>query len=300
MWLGGRGGIHKDNRPCVSWRASCKIEGMEQNLSLPHGTLAWNDVGPHRGSQTVVLLHGFPHDRGLWDAQRDACESAFPDTRFLMPDLPGFGRSAPLTTSGMDGYADAVAAMLDAAGVNQAVIGGLSMGGYVAFAFWRRHAARVRALMLMDTKAGADNEAAAAKRRELIATVQRDGVGALVDSLVASQLGPATRERDPALVERVGVMLRRAPASGVVSAAQAMIDRRDSTDTLETITVPTLVLVGMDDELTPVAESIAMSSAIPGSRLVTIPDAGHLSPLEQPHVVNAAIAEFLDVAVRKN
>jgi len=93
-------------------------------------------------------------------------------------------------------------------------------------------------------------------------------------------------------------MLRRAPALGVVSAAQAMMDRPDSTGTLETITVPTLVLVGVDDLLTPVTESIAMSSAIRGSRLVTIPDAGHLAPLEQPQVVNAAIAEFLDVAVR--
>jgi len=271
---------------------------MEQILALPHGTLAWEDVGPHRGSIPVVLLHGFPHDRGLWSAQRSAHETAFPDTRLLVPDLPGFGRSAPLARPGMDGYADAVAAMLDAAGVPQAVIGGLSMGGYVALAFWRRHPARVRALMLMDTRAGADDESGRAKRRELIATVQRDGVGAIVDGLVASQLGPVTRERNPALVERVAVMLRRAPASGVVGAVQAMIDRPDSSGTLETITAPTLVLVGVDDALTPVAESIAMSAAIRGSRLVTVPDAGHLAPLEQPQVVNAAIAEFLDVAVR--
>jgi len=271
---------------------------MEQTLALPHGTLAWDDVGPHRGSVTVVLLHGFPHDRGLWSGQLSAHDTAFPGTRLLVPDLPGFGGSTPLATPGMDGYADAVVAMLDAAGVTQAVIGGLSMGGYVALAFWRRHPDRVRALMLMDTKAGADDEPGRAKRRELIATVQRDGIGALVDGLLASQLGPVTRERAPALVERVAVMLRRAPASGVIGAAQAMMNRPDSTGTLETITVPTLVLVGVDDALTPVRDSIAMSTAVRGSRLVTIPDAGHLAPLEQPQVVNAAIAEFLDVAVR--
>lgn len=271
---------------------------MEQTLALPHGTLTWDDVGPHRGALTVVLLHGFPHDRSLWSGQVSAHDTAFPGTRLLVPDLPGFGRSAPLAVPGMDGHADAVAALLDAAGVSQAVIGGLSMGGYVAMAFWRRHPDRVRALILMDTKAGADDDAGRAKRRELIATVQRDGVGMLVDGLVASQLGPVTLEREPAAVERVAVMLRRAPALGVVSAAQAMMDRPDSTGTLETITVPTLVLVGVDDLLTPVTESIAMSSAIRGSRLVTIPDAGHLAPLEQPQVVNAAIAEFLDVAVR--
>jgi pimeloyl-ACP methyl ester carboxylesterase len=172
------------------------------------------------------------------------------------------------------------------------------MGGYVAFAFWRRHAARVRALLLMDTKAPADTDEARVKRRDLITTVQRDGVGAVVPGMIPSQLGVTTRRDNPALVERLEVMLRRAPASGVTAAAQAMMDRSDSTATLETITVPTLVLVGDEDTLTPVSDALAMSAAIPGSRLVTIPGAGHLAPLEQPAVVNAAIAEFLDVAVR--
>lgn len=219
-------------------------------MALPHGTLAWDDVGPHRGSVPVVLLHGFPHDRGLWSGQVSSYATAFPGTRLLVPDLPGFGRSTRLSAATMDGFADAVAALCRT------------------------------------------------KRRALIATVQQEGVGPLVEGLVASQLGPGTRERDPVQVERVAVMLRRAPASGVIDAAQAIMDRPDSTGTLDTITVPTLVLVGVDDALTPVTDSIAMSSAIRRSRLVTIPDAGHLAPLEQPHVVNAAVAEFLDVAVR--
>jgi pimeloyl-ACP methyl ester carboxylesterase len=116
--------------------------------------------------------------------------------------------------------------------------------------------------------------------------------------MIPSQLGVTTRRDNPVLVERLEVMLRRAPASGVTAAAQALMARIDSTPTLETITVPTLVLVGDEDTLTPVSDALAMSAAIPGSRLVTIPGAGHLAPLEQPAVVNAAIAEFLDVAVR--
>ena len=196
----------------------------------------------------------------------------------------------------MDGYADAIAAMLDAAGVATAVIGGLSMGGYVVFAFWRRHAQRVRALMLMDTRGPGDSEEARAKRRDVIATVTREGAGDLVPTLIGQQLGPTTRSANPALVAQVEVMLRRAPASGVIGAATAMMDRIDSTPTLESITVPTLVLVGEEDTLTPVSDALVMSSAIRGSRLVTVPAAGHLAPLEQPAVVNAAIAEFLDVA----
>jgi pimeloyl-ACP methyl ester carboxylesterase len=150
----------------------------------------------------------------------------------------------------------------------------------------------------MDTKAPADTDEARVKRRDLITTVQRDGVGAVVPGMIPSQLGVTTRRDNPVLVERLEVMLRRAPASGVTAAAQALMDRIDSTPTLERITVPTLVLVGDEDTLTPVSDALAMSAAIPGSRLVTIPGAGHLAPLEQPAVVNAAIAEFLDVAVR--
>lgn len=272
---------------------------MEQFLALPHGVLGWDDIGPRHAPITLVLLHGFPHDRGLWSAQLEAKDTAFHDVRILLPDLPGFGGSTPLSDPHMDGYADAIAALLDAAGVQQAVIAGLSMGGYVAFAFWRRHAARVQALILMDSKAPADTDAARVKRRDLITTVECDSVGAIVPGLLSAQLGSTTRATRPEIVEQVAMMLRRAPASGVIGAATAMLSRIDSTDTLEQITVPTLVMVGEEDTLTPLSDAIAMSAGIRGARLVTIRAAGHLAPLEQPAVVNAAIAEFLDVAVRE-
>ena len=269
---------------------------MEQTLALPHGLLAWEELGSRTAATTLVLLHGFPHDRGLFAAQI-AAHASMSGVRLLVPDLPGFGRSTPLATPHMDSYADAVVRMLDAAGVHQAVIGGLSMGGYIAFAFWRRHPDRVRAMVLMDTKPGADAEAVLVKRRETIETVDRDGVGAVVGGMIPGQLGATTRASNPALVERLEVMLRRAPARGLTDAVRAMMTRIDSTGTLETITVPTLVIVGDEDTLTPPAESIAMAAAIPGARLVTVAGAGHLSPMEAPDVVNAALAEFLDVAL---
>ncbi|MCC7052375.1 MAG: alpha/beta fold hydrolase [Gemmatimonadaceae bacterium] len=272
---------------------------MEHMIALPHGTLAWEAAGPHDAAVTLVLVHGFPHDRGLWTAQLAAQAAVFPHARILVPDLPGLGRSTPLPDPSIDGYADAIAALLDHVGAQQAVIAGLSMGGYVAFAFWRRHAARVRALMLLDTRADADTDAVKEKRSALITRVQTDGVGAVVGGMLPDQLGTTTRASQPALVERIEVMLRRAPASGVIGAALAMRDRIDSRPTLETITVPTLVVVGAEDTLTPPKDAQAIAAAIRGSRLVTIPDAGHLSPAEQPDVVNAAMAEFLDVAVTR-
>lgn len=272
---------------------------MEHTLALSHGTLAWEEVGSRRAGITLLLLHGFPHDRALWSAQLASHEEHFPDVRLLVPDLPGFGQSSPLAQPSMDAYADTLEALLDAAGVEQAVVGGLSMGGYIAFAFWRRHSARVRALILADTKAAADTEPARVKRRDLITSVECDGVGSVVGGMLQSTLGTTTRTESPALVAQVEVMLRRAPASGVIGAAQALMHRDDSTATLETITVPTLVLVGDEDTVTPVSDAIVMSGAIRGSRLVTVPGAGHLSPLEQPTIVTAAIAEFLDVVVRQ-
>jgi 3-oxoadipate enol-lactonase len=246
----------------------------------------------------VVLLHGFPHDRSLWSAQVAATPTQLAGTRLLLPDLPGFGGSASLDAPSMDGYADAIAAMLDAARIEQAVIGGLSMGGYVALAFWRRHTSRVRALLLLDTKAAADSDAAKLKRRELITTVEALGVASIVDGLLPGQLGQTTRSTQPRIVAQVTAMLQRAPGSGVIGAATAMMQRIDSTPTLATITVPTLVVVGEEDTLTPPTDALALSSGIAGSRLVSVAGAGHLSPLEQPASVNAAIAEFLDVSVR--
>jgi 3-oxoadipate enol-lactonase len=271
---------------------------MEQILALPHGHLAWDDIGPRTAPITLLLVHGFPHDRGLWSAQIEASDTAFRDVRILVPDLPGFGQSTPLADPQMDAYSDALAALLDAADVHRAVIAGLSMGGYVAFAFFRKYEARVQGLILMDSKAAADTEPARNKRRDLITTVECDGVGAIVPGLLVGQLGSTTRATQPAVVAQVEMMLRRAPATGVIGAATAMLTRVDSTPTLAQVSVPTLVLVGEEDTLTPVTDAIAMSAGIRGSRLVTIGEAGHLAPLEQPAVVNAAIAEFLDVALR--
>jgi len=270
---------------------------MEHTLTVNDGTLAWDDVGPQDASQVVVLLHGFPHDRTLWRFQIEQRAAAFPQVRLLIPDLPGFGRSTALENPSMDGFADSIASLLDAAGVERAVIAGLSMGGYIAFAFWRKHASRVRALILIDTKADPDTESGRASRRALITTVECDGVVVAVAGMLEQQLGATTRADRPALADAVAEMLRRAPARGVIGAAQALMNRPSSTETLSTVTVPTLVLVGIEDTLTPPTDAFAMAAALPRSRLVTIADAGHLAPLEQPATVNAAIAEFLEVAL---
>jgi pimeloyl-ACP methyl ester carboxylesterase len=249
--------------------------------------LAYDDCGT---GLPVVLMHGFPHDRTLWKPQL----GAFVDVcRCIAPDLRGFGSSLVEPPYSIDQYADDVVALLDKLGIDRAVIGGLSMGGYVAFAIWRRHRERVRALMLADTRAGPDTDEARVARRAQIDLVRSRGAAVLAAQLIPGQLGTRTRERHPDIIEVVRDMIARAPVEGIVGALEAMMSRPDSTSTLATIGVPTLVLVGEEDRLTPLAEAEKIHAGISGSRLEIIAGAGHLSGIERPAAFNHLLSEFV-------
>jgi 3-oxoadipate enol-lactonase len=250
-------------------------------------SIGYDDVG---NGLPVVFLHGFPHNRSLWAPQVGGLAAP---CRTMAFDFRGFGESSVTPTFSMDRYADDVAAALAALGVGRAVVAGLSMGGYVAFAFWRRHPALVRALVLCDTKAGADDEKGRAGRRDMIALVREKGSSAIADKMIPGMVGKSTREKNPDLVEAMHRMMSLAPPEGVAGALDAMLNRPDSVQTLATITVPTLILVGEEDALTPVGESRAMHHAIPGSDLQIIAGAGHVSNVERPAAFNHLLSEFL-------
>ena len=241
----------------------------------------------------VVMLHGFPHDRTLWTAQR---LSLAPQVRCIVPDLRGFGHSSTHGPFSMDQYADDVVALLDWLGIEAAVLCGLSMGGFVAMAMWRRHPGRIRALIFSDTRAGADSDEARTRRDELIAIVKRDGSRAIADAQLQGMLGKETRARRPDVVNTVRVMMARQSAAGITGAPQALRDRPDSRETLGTITVPTLVVVGEDDVLTPIKEARAIAEALPAAarvRMEIIAGAGHLPCVERPAATTHALSDFL-------
>jgi pimeloyl-ACP methyl ester carboxylesterase len=249
--------------------------------------LAYDDVGT---GIPLVLVHGFPHNRGLWAPQVNALVDR---ARCLAPDLRGLGESMASAPYSMDQYADDLAALMDVAKAERAVIAGLSMGGYVAFAFWRRHRDRVRALVLADTKAGADSPEGKEKRKHMIFMARERGSEAVADAMIAGMVGKSTREKSPEIVDFMHAMMVSAPVDGVVGALQAMMDRPDSTPTLATIDVPVLIVVGDEDALTPVKESEAMHAAITGSRLEVLTGAGHVSNVERPAAFNHVLSEFL-------
>jgi len=250
--------------------------------------LAYDDVG---SGPAILLLHAFPLDRSMWAPQLGALVTA---GRCIAPDFRGLGATEGATPYSMDQYADDVAALVQALGAGPAVVVGLSMGGYVAFALWRRHRAHVRALVLVDTRPGPDSDEGREKRRRLIEVARARGSGAVADLQIASMVGETTRARRPDVVETIRSMIAAAPVGGIVGALEAMMARPDSSATLGTIDVPTLVVVGEEDALTPPPEARAMHERIRGSRLEVLAGAGHIANLEQPSAFNHVVGEFIE------
>jgi pimeloyl-ACP methyl ester carboxylesterase len=254
--------------------------------TLPGGlTLGYDEAG---SGPPLVLLHAFPLDRAMWRSQLAALADV---AHVYAPDLPGFGESAaaPFT---VEGVADVVAEFLVAQGIVKAAVCGLSMGGYVALALARRHADKLAALILADTRAGIDDTATKANRDKSIALVNEKGSAALFDGMLPKVVGDAART-DDTLVARLKEIAARQPAASVAAALAALRDRPDANAGLKGITVPTLVLVGEHDGVTPPLSAANLSAQIRGSKLVHIPGAGHLSNVENPDAFNAAVRDFL-------
>jgi YbgC/YbaW family acyl-CoA thioester hydrolase len=241
----------------------------------------------------ILFVHGYPFDRTIWRDQIDALDGL----RRIAPDLRGMGESdAPDLGYGMGIYADDLAALLDALGVEEVVLCGLSMGGYVIFEFLRRWRSRARALILIDTRAEADGTEARRARDAAAATARDEGAAAVAEAMLPKVLSPSTLEREPETVDRVRGIMAATPVAGMVGALASIRDRHDSTGLLPVLGgLPTLVIVGEDDTLTPPDGARRMAAAIPGARLVVIPGAGHVPPVEQPSATTAAIRDFLRV-----
>lgn len=245
------------------------------------------------GEETpILLLHAFPLNGREWEPQIESLGSRY---RLIAPDLKGFGgSSAPADRSAysMDAYADEMKGLLDHLGVERVVLAGLSMGGYIALAFWRRYRNAVQALVLADSRAEADPPEGVAKRTNQQQTVLEQGIAPLVEVLPGALLGETTRAKKPDVVDRAKALMEN-PAEGYIGALEAMKARPDSTEDLAAISVPTMILVGEEDTLTPPELSRKMHEHIGGSRLVVVPEAGHLSNLEAPDAFNGALADFL-------
>ena len=250
--------------------------------------MAYDDTGG--GGAAVALLHGFPFDRRMWRGQLEALGGEF---RVVAPDLRGFGETTFAGGMTVESLAEDVAALLDELGLRRVVLGGLSMGGYVAFEFLRKFRGRVRALVLADTRPQADDAAARRAREENAQKVLSEGIAPFVESMLPKLLSPGTRERGGGVVEGVRAMMLGTRPDTAAAALRAMAIRRDQTELLPSIDVPALIVVGAEDSLTPPSDAEAMSAKVADSRLVVIEGAGHLSNVERPEEFNRALIEFM-------
>lgn len=255
--------------------------------------LAYSDEG---SGSAVVLLHGFPLSRAMW---REQIAALAPSHRVIAPDLRGHGGSPdPEGLYTMDELADDVIELLDGLGIGGPIaLGGLSMGGYVALSIMERCGKRVGALLLMDTRASADTpEAARDREANAQAVLAAQSARSLVEKMVPRLFSQATLNDHPERVEPLRCLMEETSPRGIAGALRGMAIRPDRRALLAQIAVPTLVLVGEDDVVTPPDEARGIASAIPGARLVVIPKAGHLAPYENPGASNQAILQFLATA----
>ena len=244
----------------------------------------------------LVLLHAFPIDARMWDDVRAPLAE---HTRVITPDQRGLGRSPmPLTdrAPSLDDAARDVVALLDRLGIERAVLGGCSMGGYVTMAALRIAPERVGGVVLIDTKASADADEARANRLAMADRVESEGVGFLPEAMMGALVGRTTRQRRPEVVRRVRELILEQPPAGVAWAQRAMAVREDATGLLRDADVPAVVVVGEEDTVNPPEVAREFADTLPRGELVVLPEAGHLAPLEAPAGVIDAIARVLERA----
>jgi len=255
--------------------------------------IAYDD---HGAGLPILFLHAFPLNRSMWVDQVKALldENRF---RLVAPDWRGFGESDITTeVSTMEMFADDTAALMDALGIDGAILCGLSMGGYVAFAFLRKYPQRVSGLILADTRPGADTAEARANRENVAILAESEGTGAIADLQLPRLISDYTRQHFPVVELRTRQMIGAATSQGIAAASRGMALRGDSSDLLSAITCPTRVLVGEHDVLTPADTARDYAAKIAWAQFIVIPRAGHLSNLEQPQAFLQAVSGFLQAS----
>ncbi|MQF48548.1 alpha/beta fold hydrolase [SAR202 cluster bacterium AC-647-N09_OGT_505m] len=252
--------------------------------------IAYDDRGSGDGPP-LLLVHGFPLDKRMWEPQVQALTGEF---RIITADLRGHGESqvtpGPYT---MDLLADDLKGLMDALSLQSVVLGGFSMGGYAVFSFYRKYPERVHSLMLLDTRPQPDSDDAKKGREDMAQLAEREGAGPIAERLIPRLLAPDTVANRQDVVDKVRTMITQCPVEGIAGDLRGMALREDSSDLLSKIDVPTLIVVGDQDAITPPAESHMMASIINGATVVEVSGSGHLSNLENPDEFNHAIHDFL-------
>jgi 3-oxoadipate enol-lactonase len=269
---------------------SMPTSGRLRYLDAPPQGVATPSTASSRPPRTLVLIHAFPLNARMWEPQLALAEHGW---RVIAPHLRGMEGPGDPPAASMDDYAGDVIDLLDSLHIHEAVIGGLSLGGYVTLAMFRHAPRYFSGMVLADTRSQADTPEGIEGRKRMLALLREKGARAVVEDMMPKLVGDTSRRERPELADRLRDLATANPEPAIAGALNAMMTRADSTPLLSSIHCPTLIVVGEEDVLTPPQLSEDMHRAIPGSELATIKAAGHLSSLEQPGAFNAALATFL-------
>jgi 3-oxoadipate enol-lactonase len=257
-----------------------RVNGIKMKVSL-------SGSGP-----PLLFVHGFPLNHHMWQAQIDWFQNQF---TVIAPDLRGFGGSEITQgTVGMQQHADDLNALLDALKIEEPVIFcGLSMGGYIAWEFWNFYSQRLRAFILCDTRSGSDSEEGIATRLKMVDLVLKHGPESIASSMIPNLISEASQIDSPYLTKRLMDMIESTDRQGIAASQRGMAERIDYSNRLTEIRIPTLLIVGNEDRLTPLDVMESMSSQLPNAEYYEVPNAGHMAPMEDPIFVNQAMEAFL-------
>jgi 3-oxoadipate enol-lactonase len=256
-----------------------------RTIELERTVLAYDDLGPDRGTP-LLLVHGHPFDRSMWEPQLRRFGAG---RRVIVPDLRGYGASGGAVPD-WAAFVDDLAALLDGLRVPRAVVAGLSMGGQIALELWARHPGRVAGLLLADTTASGETERSRAARVAQAQRLLREGMDPYAVEMLYRMVASDAR---PAVARHVLAMMRSTDPAGAAAAQRARADRPDRRADLSAVAVPTVVVVGSEDDLTPIADAQALADGVPGAELVVVDGAAHLPNLERPDAFNAALERLL-------
>jgi 3-oxoadipate enol-lactonase len=252
-------------------------------------TVGYDDAGD---GPPLVLVHGHPFDRSMWAPQ--VAEFSRSGWRVIAADLRGYGHSTVVPgKTPLETFASDLAALLDHLGLDGIVLGGLSMGGQIVMECYRQFGDRIRALVLADTAPQPDTEDGRRYRRETADRLLAEGMAGYADEMLPRMIAPYNVAALPDVAAHVHAMMAGAPPAGAAAALRGRAERRDYRPVLADVSVPALIVVGRDDEFTPIADAEAMHRTIPGATLTVIDGAGHLPNLERPAAFNAALGAFL-------
>lgn len=246
----------------------------------------------HGSGKPFVLLHAFPLSREMWRPQIDALTGA--GCRLILPDLRGFGENHNFSDiNTMEDMAQDIFDLLETLKIPRAIVGGLSMGGYITFNFLHKFPEKVAALVLCDTNAAADTEEARENRFDMIEKIEKNRARALIEGMLPNLIGEDTKKNQIELWRSIEEMYQKVNPQAAVAALRGMADRRDHNELLSRIAVPTLLVFGEEDKISNLETAERLKNSIPNARLVKIPNAGHYSSLEQPEAFNRALVDFV-------